>query len=263
MADAGERAIRLVSPHAFVRTYALNESTDHVSILQEAEQLAATPAKETFTRSGAEPAVTHQATPSNGGTVRLASDLNLARRYGWIDVNPSSAAFRGLNVLVASTICGGQIDGESYEPTFPVNGATDLERLAMAFSDVGLQYEIERVGRSGRTSGVSPREHGSVLGRVLVTLDAPLGDSTAAPSSVPSYLDTVPAIHRLAFARTVVEYLGESTSDGVRLDLQVSLSSSLPEELARLLEEFTSAPVEAQRDGIVIAGDPTLSLPSA
>jgi len=105
-------------------------------------------------------------------------------------------AFEGLNRLVANVYSGGSIAAQNYAPSFALSNGED-SRVFDALELAGVEYTV--VGdRDGRADEARPTDNGTVLGRVLSVLGAPVGPKAEQRLSLPDYL----AMHRPTFANS-------------------------------------------------------------
>lgn len=133
------------------------------------------------------------------------ADVHRAVRQGWTDLTYESSTFRGLNKLVAWIFSAGYVT-RGYTPYFEIRHGADYERLDRAFDRLQCGYEPDGVGAYPPWRA-RPKEAATALGRVLVTLGAPLGPPTER-TTLPGYLDECPEPVRNEFAYT---YLNNRT----------------------------------------------------
>lgn len=161
------------------------------------------------------------------------ADVAVAVDRGWIDVDPASETFRGLNVLVA-TLRSARPLREDYRPRFPVDGVEDVDRVAWALHRAGVAY---RYARSDGETALTPSEHPRILGRILAVLGAP---RPGEDPGWPHYLDDVGQLHRRAFARTYLANKGPSDEEHLTIE-----DEPYPEVLAAFLADVAHERIEA------------------
>ncbi|MFC4438027.1 MULTISPECIES: hypothetical protein [Natrialbaceae] len=86
----------------------------------------------------------------------------------------SSFAATVLDALVANVFSGGSINTKHYAPSFALNHRGEDAHVLDALDLVGVDYRIVD-DRHERADEVWPTEDGTVLGRVLAVLGAPVG----------------------------------------------------------------------------------------
>lgn len=190
---------------------------------------------------------------------RVVRQLSVAHSRGWINVEPTTEMFRGLNVLVGSAFDPGTIDPDSYEPRFRVHTTDDIERVAWAIDRVGLRYAMVRDSESEAAREVRPTDDGEVLGRVLVGLGAPVGED-GATGRLPPYLGDVGREHRLAFARTLLATHQRPATVGSEVRLTVEGSERFREAVAEFLGDVGGVTVPREGPEVVLPADAARSL---
>ena len=129
--------------------------------------------------------------------------IDTAREYGWLEVDYCDEVFRGLNGLVANVFSGGSIATETYAPSFSIDRHGEQSRVFDALELATVEYRVVD-DRDDRADEVWPVDDGTVLGRVLATLGAPVGPKAEQHLELPSYLEDAPDEIRREF---VVHYL--------------------------------------------------------
>ncbi len=188
------------------------------------------------------------------------SGLEQAQALGWIDIDPVSDTFRGLNVLVGSTFGLGVIDAETYRPRFSIRTPRDIERLGWAIDRVGLRYAMVRDSEDDRARELRPTKHAPILGRVLVVLGAPVARNAQSIDGLPKYLSVVSREHRLAFARSFLESSLPVGASVRNLRIVMDRPEPFLDELTQFLGDVAGSPVNREGSEVVISSDVAQSL---
>lgn len=131
--------------------------------------------------------------------------IEAAEEHGWVNVDPGSDTFRGLNVLVAWVFTGGSIAKKTFVPMFIVKDHRDVPFLTKAAVLAGVDLDFTRKTASPRSQEMRPVEHPSILGRVLTVLGAPTGEKRdGATIRLPDYLHHVHDNLAQEFLQTVL-----------------------------------------------------------
>lgn len=144
---------------------------------------------------------------------------------------------------MAWIFAGGSIAADTYVPTFTVRPHT-REHLERALETARINYQWVRAG-SDETTECRPTRDGSVLGRLLAALGAPVSyKSRDADITLPSYLDTAKFVTRLDFARTYVINRGSVRPDRPSTPIQLAEERSVAfrKELKTFLQAVVGEP---------------------
>lgn len=190
----------------------------------------------------------------DGGIPDPLRGIQRAETHGWLDLDPQSDVFRGLNVLTAWVFSGGSIEGEWYVPRFAVDGEENEERIDCAFEAVGIEYDFIRSSASNRATEYRPKEDGSILGRILALLGAPIGvKNEGSRIQLPNYLDQVPEPIGREFAITYLGNRGQRTPDKGTVTFREERSRGYLRSLASLFRECTGEQVTVSEKNVVIS----------
>ncbi|WP_440767496.1 hypothetical protein [Natronorubrum sp. DTA7] len=185
--------------------------------------------------------------------------IDAAREYGWLECTYGSPEFTALNTLVSNVFSGGSIAERDYRPSFALNHRGEDSHVIDALELAGVDYQV--VGdRDGRADEARPTEHGTVLGRVLSVLGAPVGPKADQHLTLPPYLDDAPTDVREQFVYSylenrTIEHEGKDT-----LHIQEVRNRSYLEELSRLIESVAGGGVTLGERHIVISADAARAL---
>ena len=181
----------------------------------------------------------------------------------WLRVPPESDVARGLVTLVAWIYSGGSIDADRYVPQFAVDSAADVDRLFAAGELVGIEFvELDRRD-TGQGREFKPAEHASLLGRLLSTLDAPVGEKARATDiRLPAVLDDANDDLRVAFAGT---YVLNRATRGDRPSSFLAIREERPagylDELARFLRDVAgTGVVRRSENNVYLDGEAAASI---
>lgn len=151
----------------------------------------------------------------------VVQGIQTAEENGWLPMDFQSETFQGMNVLVSWVFSSGSIHKDRFSAQFVVDDNSDRHRLRSAFDRIGVdEVEPDKPGTGLRGTTLSATPHGSILGRILHVLGAPLGSEKHSDDiRLPPYLDYAPTKIRRGFARTYAlnrkrEYDGQSISWG-------------------------------------------------
>jgi hypothetical protein len=191
-----------------------------------------------------------------GGKPDAQRGLERANEYGWIDVNASSRTFDGLNRLVAQVFAGGSITADTYAPWFAIPSDDVQQRLTEACRAIGADYEIVREHKSDQATELRIRDIGSILGRVLAALGAPVGEKARNDDiTLPAYLDEVSQWHRLDFARIYVQNRGAQYDTKDTISIREDRSQEYRDEVASFLENTIGESVTSGDQDITLSAD--------
>lgn len=191
----------------------------------------------------------------DGAQPSCVRGLDTATNHGWIDVDPRSPTFRGLNVLVAWVFSGGSIATDTWAPYFAIDDAEDRDLLDAAAGLVGVDLDVTRAPGEGHGQELRPTADGSVLGRVLVVLGAPRGEKGPdADLSLPTYLEGAPETVRQEFVQVYLGNRGQSEPTAVTTLVERRPTDYL-ESLADFIEAVTGSPVTVSGSNLVLSAE--------
>ncbi|MFC7232182.1 hypothetical protein ACFQMM_13760 [Saliphagus sp. GCM10025308] len=193
----------------------------------------------------------------DGGAPDAVNAIETARSKGWLNLEYDDRRFDALNALVANVFSGGSIEKKYYQPSFALNRRGQDSHVIDALELTGVDYRIVD-NRSGRADEVRPTEHGTVLGRVLVTLGAPTGSKTEGELELPAYLDGAPDDIRRLFVACYLE--NRAHAHGSILKFREERSSAYLQDLAALIEDVAGGPVTVSEKNINISKAATETL---
>lgn len=183
--------------------------------------------------------------------------LHIAQRKGWVGVTPHDTRFRGLNILVASIFSAGSIAEDSYVPLFTIAERMDLERIVDAFQWIDLPFRVNRSNVPERATEVRPKKHATILGRVLDTLGAPVGEKSHQDLRLPPYLEVAGEEHRFAFARTYIRNRGHLHDDKGIMTFREQRRDEYLDELVTFLQDASGEKVTRNGHNIVFSKSAT------
>lgn len=190
----------------------------------------------------------------DGSRPNSVRGIEVAEAQGWIEPNPSSETFRGLNALVAWIIQSGSITTDTWVPFFTVSSDRDRELLSKAANLAGIALDVTRSASALRSQEMRPIEHGSVLGRVLVVLGAPRGAKREKGEvSLPGYLGSVPERLAHEFIQLYIHNLGQNRDDRYYIHLRPSQSEEYMQSVAQLVRRHTEASVSMIENNVILS----------
>ncbi|ELY42558.1 hypothetical protein [Natronorubrum sulfidifaciens] len=198
---------------------------------------------------------------TDGGKPDAARGIEIARDYGWLDATMQDGTFLALNTLVANVFSGGSIAIETFTPSFALNHRDHRSHVIDALEGVGVEHEFYHEDDDSRSTEVRPTVAGSVLGRTLAVLGAPVGPKARLEDfTLPWYLDEAPFEVREMF---VLAYLAnraihQRTKETVQI--QEERDKSYRDELAALIEDVAKEPVTSGERMVTISADAARSL---
>lgn len=184
--------------------------------------------------------------------------IDTAREYGWLECGYDDPAFAGLNALVANVFSGGSIAERNYAPTFALNHRGDDSHVVDACELAAVDYRV--LEREGRADELRPTADGTVLGRVLAVLGAPVGPKADQQLSLPSYLEDAPAETRETFAYAYLENRAIEHDGKATLTIRERRNRAYLEALAELLNSVAGGGVEFGETTITISAAATREL---
>lgn len=180
--------------------------------------------------------------------------LEAAIDRDWIDVEPDSDRFRGLNALVAWVIQAGSITADTWVPYFSVGSELDRELLSAGGNLAGVGLDTTRAASAIRNQEMRPIQHGSVLGRALVVLGAPQGDERAVGDiQLPAYLDSVPERLGQEFVQLYIHHLGRNQDDRFYIHLPNNRHEGYVKSVAQLVRRLTGENVSVISQNVVLS----------
>ncbi|WP_251344416.1 hypothetical protein [Haloplanus halophilus] len=123
-----------------------------------------------------------------GSSPYVHNALSTAHERGWLTASSDDDIPLALTAILAWIFSQGSIRAESYYPIFRLSSPDQRSYFETIADDLDLSYSIIRSEDPTRSTEVRPIEDGTVLGRVLHILGAPLSESTQQISLPPVYL---------------------------------------------------------------------------
>ncbi len=126
---------------------------------------------------------------------------------------------------------------------------------------LGVEHSVERDDDPDRATELRPTAHGTVLGRVLHVLGAPIADKNPDASiSLPAYLDDAPESIRLDFVDVYLSNRAIDFEDKRSLQLAEDRSPQYLDELAALFERVAGESVTVSGKNIYLSSAAVQSL---
>jgi len=195
----------------------------------------------------------------NGSAPDAVRAIDTAREYGWLTAEFGDDAFTALNTLVANVFSGGSITESNYAPSFALNHRGEDSHVFDALELAGVDYDVV-ADREGRADEVRPTEDGTVLGRVLAVLGAPVGPKVDARLSLPDYLESAPADTRETFVYSYLENRAISHGGKATLTIQEERNRDYLAALADLIDDVAGGGVRLGERDIVVSADAARAL---
>ncbi|WP_255168496.1 hypothetical protein [Natrononativus amylolyticus] len=190
-----------------------------------------------------------------------ANAIDVARELGWLDARYLDPEFVALNTLVANVFSGGSIDKERFQPMFSLNHRQHRSHVIDALEATGLEYEFYNEDTDDRATEVRPTIHGTVLGRTLAVLGAPIGPKADLDDlTLPWYLDDAPYETREIFALAYLANRAVHHREKDTLTIREVRSKAYRDELAAFLEDVAKEPVTSGEQSITVSADAARSL---
>lgn len=194
----------------------------------------------------------------NGSKPDPARALDRLARHGWDDLAWTTAPFTGLNVLVAWIFAGGSIN-QAWIPRFAVNSDRERAVLDAACANANVEGTYRREAATDRSTEFDVGVDGSVLGRLLAVLGAPVGAKYPDRElRLPRYLEGAPYHTRLDFGRTYVLCRGTLRPDRPTSPIQLEEKRS-PEFSRALKHSLTDLTADGWITGSATGGPLRLS----
>lgn len=185
--------------------------------------------------------------------------IETAREYGWIDATYGDPEFTALNSLVANVFSGGSIAERNYSPSFTLNHRGEVSHVVDALELAGVDYRIVD-DREDRADEARPTTDGTVLGRVLAVLGAPVGPKGQQRLSLPAYLDDAPHETKEMFVYCYLENRAVEYEEKATLRVAEDRNKSYLLELAALIHEVSDGRVAVDDHGITISAEAARNL---
>jgi hypothetical protein len=150
-----------------------------------------------------------------GHTPKVVKALKAATSHGWFSAN-NNEMFSALNILTAWIFSMGHIRSQSQYPVFRFpskNHKLVFERLADVLE---LTYTTRHTDDPDRTTEAHISEDGSVFGRLLSILGAPVGRKSDGEYTVPLYLYSS-RLYAKQFVHTLCLNRGKRREDQLEL----------------------------------------------
>ncbi|SFC65394.1 hypothetical protein SAMN05444422_11350 [Halobiforma haloterrestris] len=195
----------------------------------------------------------------DGGKPDPVHAVHTAIDYGWCEVEYDDPEFTALNTLVANVFSGGSIANHHYRPSFALNHRGADSHVIDALELSGAPYEV--VERDpDRADEARPTDDGTVLGRVLAVLGAPVGPKAEQHLELPSYLEDAPAEVRETFVYAYLENRATEHEGKDTLHIQEERNQDYLVALANLLADVADGEVSVGDRHIVISADAARNL---
>lgn len=195
----------------------------------------------------------------DGGAPDVVRGIETAHGYGWLECEFGDSTFTGLNALVANVFSGGSIAESFYRPSFALNHRGEDSHVIDALELVGVDYQVVD-DRDERADEVRPTEDGTVLGRVLAALGAPVGPKADQHLELPAYLEDAPADVGETFVYSYLENRAIEHEGKDTLHIQEERNRDYLRSLAELIDGVADGGVELRERYIVISADAARTL---
>ncbi|PGF15804.1 hypothetical protein CP556_06540 [Natrinema sp. CBA1119] len=195
----------------------------------------------------------------DGGAPDAARAIETAHDYGWLEAGYDDPEFTALNTLVANIFSGGSIAEQFYQPSFAINHRGEESHVFDALELAGVEYTVVD-DRDGRADEARPTDDGTVLGRVLAVLGAPVGPKADQELSLPPYLSDAPASVREQFVYAYLENRATEHAGKATLTLREDRNREYLEGLADLIDDVAGGGVRFSEQDIVVSADAARSL---
>ncbi|WIV67096.1 hypothetical protein [Natrialbaceae archaeon AArc-T1-2] len=195
----------------------------------------------------------------DGGSPDPVRAIDTAHEYGWLHAGFDDETFSGLNALVANVFSGGSIAGQYYQPSFALTQHGEQAHVIDALELAGIDYRIVD-DRDGRADEARPTEDGTVLGRTLAALGAPVGPKAGKRLALPDYLEDAPDETRERFVHAYLENRAVEREGKDTLTVREERNREYLTSLADLIEDVADGPVRLGERDIIISADAARSL---
>lgn len=190
----------------------------------------------------------------DGGEPDAVRAIDAAREHGWVNVAYDDAAFTALNTLVANVFSGGSIAERNYSPSFALNHRGEDSHVIDALELAGVEYQFV-ADRDGRGDESRPTTDGTVLGRVLAVLGAPVGPKAEQDLTLPTYLKDAPTSVREQFVFAYLENRAVEHEGKATLKVREERNRDYLEGLANLIDDVAGGGVQFSERDIVVSAD--------
>lgn len=190
----------------------------------------------------------------DGGAPDAVNAIDTARDYGWLEAGYDDPEFTALNTLVANVFSGGSISEGYYQPGFALNHRGEESHVLDALELSGIDYRVV-ADRDSRADEARPTDDGTVLGRVLSVLGAPVGPKADQDLALPAYLDSAPASVREQFVYAYLENRATEHAGKATLTLREERNRDYLEALAALIDDVAGGGVRFSERDIVVSAD--------
>ncbi|AEH35948.1 hypothetical protein [Halopiger xanaduensis] len=198
----------------------------------------------------------------DSGAPDVVRGIETARDYGWLNCSYDDPEFAGLNVLVANVFSGGSIAEQYYRPSFSLNRRSEDSHVIDALELTSVDYQVV-ADRDSRADEIRPTDDGTVLGRVLATLGAPIGPKADQHLELPNYLEAAPADVRETFVYAYLENRAIEHDEKETLHIQEERNRDYLSALADLIDDVADGGVALRDRHIVISADAARRLGTA
>lgn len=182
--------------------------------------------------------------------------IQRATKRGWLGSDHNSRRFRGLNALTAWVFSGGSIDSQWYVPRFVVDRETNRSPIDRAFDAVGVEYDFVRSSSSHRATEYRPVEDGTLLGRVLAVLGAPVGSKNQrSPTELPDYLEEAPDLVRQEFIQVYLRNRGQRSSTKATVTFREARDQGYLQALAEVIRSETDGRVRVSGMNVIVSAE--------
>lgn len=188
----------------------------------------------------------------DGGMPDSVRGIQTAIGHGWLDPDPTGETTEALVELLAHVLAGGSIAAKNYVPAVTSGKRVGEAEIRAAFERLRVETRTRNANAAGRATEIVPTSDGTVLGRCLVAMGAPVGEKTAL-DSLPAVVWEVPQPVRRSFARVYVRHRGLNYADKSTTRIQEARPYSFVEELRDLLVDVLDERVTAAEAGITIS----------
>ncbi|ELZ08039.1 hypothetical protein C478_18497 [Natrinema thermotolerans DSM 11552] len=187
--------------------------------------------------------------------------VETARKHGWLEATYGDPEFAPLNTLVANVFSGGSIATETYMPSFALDRAGEDSHVVDALEAVGLDYQLAHRDSDDRGTEARPTEDGTVLGRVLAVLGAPVGPKAEIDDlTLPWYLEDAPHETKEMFVLAYLANRALHQREKRTVQIQEQRPKSYRDELAALIQDVAGERVTSGERMVTISADAARSL---
>ena len=197
----------------------------------------------------------------NGSKPDPARAVEVAERRDWF-ADLDSPTGLALVELVAWIFSGGSISEDTYRPRFTYDSEPALDRATAALDTIDIEYRHDRADHEDHPPEIVATEHGSILGRALVTLGAPAGPKATQALSLPSWLhaEDCPAIVRETFVDVYLLNRATRPDNRTAIRLREERSATYLNSLAELIESVADERVTVSDKNVCLSSEATEAL---